>query len=60
MHRAFLALALSLGLGNPMLQWASGLVRLALSATAQPAYGGLWDPNGGAQTDYGSRWDPNG
>ena len=60
MRRALLALTLSLGLGNPMLHWAAGLVQLALSATAQTDYGGLWDPNGGAEPDYGNHWDPNG
>jgi hypothetical protein len=58
MHRALLALTLTATLGNPMLQWASGLLQAALS-TVQPDAGSHWDPDG-AQLDYGSLWDPNG
>jgi hypothetical protein len=59
MHRALLALALSLALGIPGLQWAAGLVEVALSSTAGTHAGGMFDPNG-AHAGAGNIFDPNG
>ncbi|HZF10541.1 MAG TPA: hypothetical protein VFE33_17285 [Thermoanaerobaculia bacterium] len=59
MHRALLALALSLALGIPGFQWAAGLVEIALSSTARTHAGNIFDPDG-AHTDAGGIFDPDG
>jgi hypothetical protein len=62
MSRVLLALALSLALGSPVVQWAAGWAAVGggWDPNGQTDVGGHWDPDGSPQTDVGNHWDPNG
>jgi hypothetical protein len=59
MSRLLLVLALGWALGGPPLQWAAGLLGVAVASSETDA-GNRFDPNGRPDADAGGQFDPNG